>query len=120
MKRKTRGLVAVALALLLAPPVIYGTALWRSRRPAMSLEGLLPANPSFPRSWATGDVAVSEVEWRVPGEDSTVVPNFVSHAEAGFTRTWSGNSVEGSPEIAVGIFRYGNPILAAAQSWLSR
>jgi hypothetical protein len=120
MKRKTRSLVAVALALLVAPPVIYGTALWRSRRPAMSLEELLAANPAFPQSWATGDVAVQAVDWRVTGEDNTLVPNFASQAEAGLTRTWRANSQEGEPEIAVGIFRYNNPIMAAAQSWLSR
>jgi hypothetical protein len=120
MKPKTRSLLAFGMAVLVAPPVIYGAVLWRSRRPVVSLEDLLPASPAFPVEWPTGDLEVSHLNWRVTEEDSALVPNFASSAQTALTRTWSGDAKVGAPEIAVGIYRYGNPILAAAQSWLSR
>jgi len=120
MKRKTRSLLAFGMAVLTAAPAIYGAELWRSGRPLVSLEDLLPVSPAFPVAWPTGDLEVSNLNWRVSEEDSALVPGFASRAQTALTRTWAGDAKDGAPEIAVGIYRYGNPILAAAQSWLSR
>src|SRR5262249_15642765 len=69
MKRNTRSLLAFGMAVLTAAPVIYGAALWRSRRPLVSLEDLLPVSPAFPVAWPTGDLEVSNLNWRVSEED---------------------------------------------------